>query len=152
VVSFTSLPLHPRTYCIGGWVGPRVNLEAVEYRKNIFPLPGTEPRPSSPQPVSILSELFRLRLDWPVLNRIRSGLGRVINCGKDCRVWAVTRPSNNALQPLPRYPTRMPEVRSIKTACTCWPFLSHRTRMNRDGDTIIVQWYRHKQNITSRRQ
>jgi hypothetical protein len=35
------------THWIGGWVGLRVGLEGVENRK-ILPLPGTEPRSSSP--------------------------------------------------------------------------------------------------------
>jgi hypothetical protein len=37
----------PGTYWIGSLVGPRACLDHVEKRK-IFPLPGFEPRPSSP--------------------------------------------------------------------------------------------------------
>jgi hypothetical protein len=37
----------PGTHRIGGWVGPKAGLEAVEMRK-ILKLPGIEARPSSP--------------------------------------------------------------------------------------------------------
>jgi hypothetical protein len=37
----------PGTHSIGGWVGPRAGLDAVEKRK-ILPLEGVEPRPSTP--------------------------------------------------------------------------------------------------------
>jgi hypothetical protein len=52
VMSFTSRPLYPKekspgTHSIGGWVGLRAGLEAVEKRKT-FTLPEIEPRPSSP--------------------------------------------------------------------------------------------------------
>jgi hypothetical protein len=52
VVSFTPWLFDPReidcnTLWIGGWVEPRVGLDAIEKRKNL-PLPGTEPRPSNP--------------------------------------------------------------------------------------------------------
>jgi hypothetical protein len=33
----------PGTHCIGGWVGPRADLDAVEYRR-VLPLPGIERR------------------------------------------------------------------------------------------------------------
>jgi hypothetical protein len=35
-------------YSIGGWMGSRTGLDAVEKRK-ILPLPGFEPQPSNPQ-------------------------------------------------------------------------------------------------------
>jgi hypothetical protein len=35
------------THWIEGWMGPRADLDLVVKRK-IFPLPGLEPRPSSP--------------------------------------------------------------------------------------------------------
>jgi hypothetical protein len=37
----------PRTYWIGGWVGPKVGLDAVEKKKNLT-LAGIESGPSSP--------------------------------------------------------------------------------------------------------
>jgi hypothetical protein len=37
----------PGTHWIGGWVGPKAGLEAVEETKNLA-LPGIEPGPSSP--------------------------------------------------------------------------------------------------------
>jgi hypothetical protein len=37
----------PCSRLIGGWVGPRASLDAMEWRQ-IFPLPGLEPRPCSP--------------------------------------------------------------------------------------------------------
>jgi hypothetical protein len=37
----------PVTHWIGGSVGPRAGLDAVE-KKKILPLPGFEPRPSNP--------------------------------------------------------------------------------------------------------
>jgi hypothetical protein len=48
VVSFTPLLLHPRgerpiVPWVGGWVGHRASLEAVEYRKNSYPT-RTRPR------------------------------------------------------------------------------------------------------------
>jgi hypothetical protein len=47
MVSFTSRPLYPgeralSTHWIGGRVGPRAGLDALEKRK-ILPLPGIEP-------------------------------------------------------------------------------------------------------------
>jgi hypothetical protein len=55
VVSFTPQPLYPweivaSTHCIGGWVGPRTGLDVVE-KRNILPLPGIQPRLSTPMPV-----------------------------------------------------------------------------------------------------
>jgi hypothetical protein len=47
VVSFTLRPLYPGMHWIGGWVGPRVDLDAVE-KIQIFPLLRTEPRLSNP--------------------------------------------------------------------------------------------------------
>jgi hypothetical protein len=44
-------PLSSSICWIGGWVGPRSSLDAVEKRK-IFPLPGFESRSSSPQSVA----------------------------------------------------------------------------------------------------
>jgi hypothetical protein len=43
---------------IGGWVGTRAGLNAVE-KRTIFLLQGIEPQPSSPQPVAIPTELSR---------------------------------------------------------------------------------------------
>jgi hypothetical protein len=37
----------PATHWIGGWMGPRTNLDVVE-KRNILPLPGIQPRLSSP--------------------------------------------------------------------------------------------------------
>jgi hypothetical protein len=58
VVSFTPRPLYTRGKCtqypwIGAWVGPRAGLDAVEQRKISWP------RPSSPYPVTIPTELSR---------------------------------------------------------------------------------------------
>jgi hypothetical protein len=44
---FTPGERSPGTHFIGGWVGPRACSDAVEKRK-ILPLPGFEPRASSP--------------------------------------------------------------------------------------------------------
>jgi hypothetical protein len=112
-VSFTSLPLHPRYPLDRRLGGPQSQSGSCGMKKNTFPLPGTEPWPSSPQPVTILSEVSRLHFDLPVLTRMLSEFGRAINCGKDCRVCVCggggcntesQPPSNNAMQPLPRYP------------------------------------------------
>jgi hypothetical protein len=43
---FTTGEIAPGTHWIEGWVSPRAALEAVENR--MLPLPGFEPRPSSP--------------------------------------------------------------------------------------------------------
>jgi hypothetical protein len=51
VVSYTTWPLYPRG---NSWVGPGAGLNAVE--KNVLSLPGIEPRPSSPYPVTISTE------------------------------------------------------------------------------------------------
>jgi hypothetical protein len=45
--SITSAEIAPRAHSIGGWVGPRFGLDEVE-KKTMLPLPGIEPRPSSP--------------------------------------------------------------------------------------------------------
>jgi hypothetical protein len=52
VVSFRPRPLYhrgksPRTHWVGGWVRPRVDLDAVEYRKIFSPCQESNPRPSS---------------------------------------------------------------------------------------------------------
>jgi hypothetical protein len=52
---FTPREIAPGTHRIGGWVGPRAGLDAMEKRK-IFHLPGTEPCPFSRQPIAILTE------------------------------------------------------------------------------------------------
>jgi hypothetical protein len=57
--SFTPEETVPGTHCIGGWMGPRSDLDAVEKRKNLFPLLGIEPWPSSPQHVAIPTELYQ---------------------------------------------------------------------------------------------
>jgi hypothetical protein len=49
----------PGTHWIGGWVGPRAGLDAME-KINILRLPGIEPGPSSPYPVAIPTELSRV--------------------------------------------------------------------------------------------
>ena len=43
VVNVTLRPLHPHesTYRTGGWMGPRVGLDALEKWKNLFPCRGT---------------------------------------------------------------------------------------------------------------
>jgi hypothetical protein len=48
----------PFTHWIGGWVGPRAGLDAVEKRE-ILLLSGIQPRPSSPYPVTIPPEISR---------------------------------------------------------------------------------------------
>jgi hypothetical protein len=55
---FTAEDEDPGAHWMGGWVGTRAGLNAVEKRK-IFPLPGLEPQPSSPQSVDIPTELSR---------------------------------------------------------------------------------------------
>jgi hypothetical protein len=37
----------PGTHWIGGWVGPKTGLDVVD-KRNILPLPGIQPRLSSP--------------------------------------------------------------------------------------------------------
>jgi hypothetical protein len=54
---FTPGERAPGTHWIGGWVGPRVGLEAVEKRK-FLPLPEIET--GAVQPVAIPTELSRL--------------------------------------------------------------------------------------------
>jgi hypothetical protein len=60
VVSTTPRPLYPRerpgTHCTGGWVGPRAGLDVFE---KSLPYRDSIPGPSSPQPVTILTELSR---------------------------------------------------------------------------------------------
>jgi hypothetical protein len=53
-----TLPLGKRvsvTHWIEGWVGPRAGLDAMKKRQ-ILPLPGSETRTSSPQPIAIPTE------------------------------------------------------------------------------------------------
>jgi hypothetical protein len=52
---FTPGEIASGTHWIGGWVGPRASLDVMEKRE-IFPLSGIEPRPSSP-----LAELSRYK-------------------------------------------------------------------------------------------
>jgi hypothetical protein len=52
--------LSPSTHWIGGWVGPKDGLNVVE-RRQVLPMPGFKPRPSSPYPVAIPTELSQLR-------------------------------------------------------------------------------------------
>jgi hypothetical protein len=52
VVSFMPHPFYPLerargTHCTGVWVSPKAGVDAVKKRK-IIPLPGIEPRQSSP--------------------------------------------------------------------------------------------------------
>jgi hypothetical protein len=47
------------THWIGDWVGPTAGLD-TEAEKNLLPLPDIKPRPPSPEPVDIPTELFRL--------------------------------------------------------------------------------------------
>jgi hypothetical protein len=44
---FTPWEGAPSTKWIGGWVGPRATVDAVEHKKNLFPMPGIEPQLSS---------------------------------------------------------------------------------------------------------
>jgi hypothetical protein len=44
---FTPGDRDPGTYCIGGWMGPRSSLNAMEDTK-LLPMPGIEPRSSKP--------------------------------------------------------------------------------------------------------
>jgi hypothetical protein len=71
---FTPREIAPRIHWIGGWVGPRVGLDAVKKRK-ILLSPGMEPRPSSPS-------LFRPQTN--VITKNKDGMKRVIvatGCG-----------------------------------------------------------------------
>jgi hypothetical protein len=45
----------PTTHWIGGWVGPRADMETIEKRK-ILPLPEIELQPSIPFPVDVYDE------------------------------------------------------------------------------------------------
>jgi hypothetical protein len=68
VVNATPRPLYPRirlgTHCIGGWVGPRANLDwCVKYRPQRDSFPG----PSIPYRVAIPSDLSR-----DTLNEVRN--------------------------------------------------------------------------------
>jgi hypothetical protein len=81
VVSVTPRPLYSRggvtgTRWIGGWVDPRVGLDAVDKRK-ILPLPGSKLWSSSPYSVTIPTELFQLLSYW----RNRVGLSWLLRIG-----------------------------------------------------------------------
>jgi hypothetical protein len=52
----TSPPPHPLTELQQYSFEHKVGLDAVE-KRNLLPLPGTEPQPSSPLPITILTEL-----------------------------------------------------------------------------------------------
>jgi hypothetical protein len=56
---FTPGETSPDTRWIGGWVGPRADLDAVE-KRIILPLTEVEHLPSSPWPVAVPTEIFRL--------------------------------------------------------------------------------------------
>jgi hypothetical protein len=56
---FTPKESAPGTHWIGGWVGPRADLDAVE-KRIILPLLRIKPQPSSPQLVAIPTELSQL--------------------------------------------------------------------------------------------
>jgi hypothetical protein len=47
------------THWIENWVGPRTSLD--DMKRKILPLPGIEPWPSSPWPVTIPTELAQLQ-------------------------------------------------------------------------------------------
>jgi hypothetical protein len=90
----------PGTHWIGGWVGPRAGLDAVEKRR-ILPLPGTEPQPSCPYPVAVPTELSRFASQFDnciISSAIRSAEGRhahavfleaeLCRCKARCLLWA----------------------------------------------------------------
>jgi hypothetical protein len=56
---FTPEEIAPDALWIGGLLGPRVGLDAVK-KRNILPLPGKEPGPSSPLRVAVPTELSGL--------------------------------------------------------------------------------------------
>jgi hypothetical protein len=56
---FTPWERAPGTHFKGGWMGARDGLDAMEKIK-ILTLPGMKPRPSSPKPISIPTEISRL--------------------------------------------------------------------------------------------
>jgi hypothetical protein len=65
VISFTPQPLYPQgkspsTHWIGGWVGPRVVLEAVVKRKIPSPAPLLESNPRTPIVQPVAQSLYRL--------------------------------------------------------------------------------------------
>jgi hypothetical protein len=47
------------TNWMGGWMGPRAVMDSMQERKKFAP-PGIEPRSSSPYPVAVPTEIFRL--------------------------------------------------------------------------------------------
>jgi hypothetical protein len=56
VVSLTSRPLYPRVFgnhWIGGWVGPRAGLGAVEKRKIFFPAGNRAPAVQPPKSATV---------------------------------------------------------------------------------------------------
>jgi hypothetical protein len=55
---FTPVEKDPGTCWVGGCVGPRASLDAVEKKKSL--MPGIEPRPSNPHSVAVPTELSRL--------------------------------------------------------------------------------------------
>jgi hypothetical protein len=58
-VSVTPSRFTSCTHWVGGCVGPRASLEAVEMRKISFLCPATKSLPSCPQPLPIPAELFQ---------------------------------------------------------------------------------------------
>jgi len=85
VVSFTPQERAPGSHWIGGWVGLRAGLDAVEKRKNPYPCREQEPGRRARSLLTILTEISRLLcikctciFTWTV--RLCALLPRLITC------------------------------------------------------------------------
>jgi hypothetical protein len=68
---FTPREIAPRAHWIGGWVGPRVDLDAVE-KGQILPLSRIKPRSSNIHLVAISTELSRPLMNYSATSIIRT--------------------------------------------------------------------------------
>jgi hypothetical protein len=73
---FTPGESAPSTNWFGGWVGPTAGLDVTGKRK-ILPLPGIEPRSSSPQPVTIRLSYTAIFSYWPRKNSNNLHIGEM---------------------------------------------------------------------------
>jgi hypothetical protein len=97
-LGFTPGEIAPGTHWIGGWMGPSASLDAVEKRQ-ILPLPGIEPRPSSRSP-SQLRKMFKINVIFRFKQKYFFALIMKPLQGHNVSVW------ENSLTP--RLPTYVP--------------------------------------------